>query len=79
MNLSSLEILLIKTYRAVSSPIYSTLNYYNITVFNCRYTPSCSQYAEEAIRKHGVIKGTSLAFRRILRCRPPFGGIDNVP
>lgn len=46
----------------------------------CRFTPTCSQYAVEAIRKHGPIKGLYLAIRRILRCHPWGGsGYDPVP
>jgi putative membrane protein insertion efficiency factor len=46
----------------------------------CPYIPSCSQYAVEAIEKHGVIKGGLLAVWRILRCNPfSKGGIDPVP
>ena len=46
----------------------------------CRFTPPCSQYAVEAIRKHGPIKGLLLAIWRILRCNPWGGsGYDPVP
>ena len=46
----------------------------------CRYTPTCSQYAIEAIKTHGPIKGTWLAIKRILRCNPWGGsGYDPVP
>lgn len=46
----------------------------------CRYVPTCSQYAIEAIRIHGPLKGLSLASRRICRCNPWGGsGIDPVP
>ena len=46
----------------------------------CRYTPTCSQYALEAIRKYGPFKGGYLALRRILRCNPFHpGGYDPVP
>jgi putative membrane protein insertion efficiency factor len=46
----------------------------------CRYQPTCSAYALEALEKHGGIKGGYLAARRILRCHPLGGsGIDNVP
>ena len=46
----------------------------------CIYTPTCSEYAMEAIQKHGVIKGTGLAIWRILRCNPFMkGGYDPVP
>jgi putative membrane protein insertion efficiency factor len=47
---------------------------------SCRFTPSCSQYALEAITRHGVIKGTWLAGRRLVRCHPFHpGGFDPVP
>lgn len=46
----------------------------------CRFTPTCSQYAVEAIRKHGPVKGLLLAIWRILRCNPWGGsGYDPVP
>jgi uncharacterized protein len=46
----------------------------------CRFEPSCSAYAEEAIRRHGAIRGSALAVWRVLRCNP-FGrpGLDPVP
>jgi putative membrane protein insertion efficiency factor len=46
----------------------------------CRFYPSCSHYAEEAIRIHGAAKGSALAVWRILRCGPfTRGGVDHVP
>ena len=46
----------------------------------CRFTPSCSEYAKQALRKHGPIKGLYLAVWRILRCNPWGGsGYDPVP
>ena len=46
----------------------------------CRYTPTCSEYAVQALRKHGPIKGLYLAIKRILRCNPWGGsGYDPVP
>ncbi|MDE6183576.1 MAG: membrane protein insertion efficiency factor YidD [Rikenellaceae bacterium] len=46
----------------------------------CRYVPTCSQYAAEALRKHGLIKGSLLAAKRILSCHPWGGaGYDPVP
>ena len=46
----------------------------------CRYTPTCSQYAVEALQKHGACKGSRLTLRRVCRCHP-FGGsgYDPVP
>lgn len=47
---------------------------------NCRFTPTCSQYAIEALRRHGAVRGTLLALRRLLRCHPWGGsGYDPVP
>ena len=46
----------------------------------CRFIPTCSEYAMEAIQKHGVLKGTGLAIWRLLRCNPFMkGGYDPVP
>ena len=62
---------LLKAYRAVISPIYGQV---------CRYHPSCSAYALEAVTVHGSIKGSWLALRRVLRCHPwTPGGYDPVP
>lgn len=65
-------IFLIKFYRHQISPLKG--------VSSCRFTPTCSQYALEAVEKYGALKGGYLAVRRILRCRP-FGGFgyDPVP
>jgi putative membrane protein insertion efficiency factor len=47
---------------------------------NCRFEPSCSHYAVEALARHGALRGSGLAARRILRCNPWHeGGIDPVP
>ena len=46
----------------------------------CRFVPTCSQYALEAVEKYGALKGSWLAFKRILRCNPFHkGGYDPVP
>ncbi len=64
-------LLLIKFYQQCISPL---------TPAACRFTPTCSQYAKEAILKYGPFKGSWLALKRILRCNP-FGGsgYDPVP
>ena len=47
---------------------------------SCRFTPTCSEYARQALIKHGPVKGLALAIWRILRCNPfSFGGYDPVP
>lgn len=47
---------------------------------SCKFHPTCSAYAREAIERHGVVQGSGLAARRLLRCRPfAPGGIDPVP
>lgn len=47
---------------------------------NCRFQPTCSAYALEALEKHGALRGTGLMLRRVARCHPGGGsGIDNVP
>ncbi len=72
MNLlSRLLILPIRFYQLCISPMFPA---------SCRFTPTCSQYAIEAIRKHGPLKGLWLAIRRLLRCHPWGGsGYDPVP
>jgi len=47
---------------------------------NCRFAPSCSEYAHEAVATHGALKGSWLALRRVSRCHPYHpGGYDPVP
>jgi putative membrane protein insertion efficiency factor len=62
---------LISGYRKLISPMLGA---------NCRFYPSCSAYAQEAIRVHGAGRGTWLAARRLSRCHPFHpGGLDPVP
>ena len=62
---------LLRVYRAVISPLYGNV---------CKFHPSCSAYALEAVRVHGAARGTWLAARRLARCHPwSLGGYDPVP
>jgi uncharacterized protein len=62
---------LIRLYQVIISPILGP---------KCRFTPSCSHYGIEALKKHGVIKGLWLTIKRIGRCHPWGGhGYDPVP
>lgn len=62
---------LIRCYRMCISPWLGS---------NCRFYPSCSEYAREAIEQHGAARGSYLAVRRVLRCHPFHeGGYDPVP
>ena len=62
---------LIRLYQATLSPILPP---------SCRYEPSCSRYAYEAVERHGALRGGWLALKRLARCRPGGGrGVDPVP
>jgi len=64
-------LLLIKIYQNLISPLFPA---------TCRYQPTCSHYAKEALQKHGLFKGGFLAIKRILSCHPWGGsGYDPVP
>lgn len=68
---SLLLILPIRLYQKLISPLFPA---------RCRYYPSCSAYAVESLRTHGVFGGTLLAVWRVLRCNPwSRGGVDKVP
>lgn len=69
--MKSLLLALIRVYQFTLRPLFGA---------NCRFAPSCSEYAAEAIARHGAWKGAGLALRRILRCHPYHpGGYDPVP
>ena len=62
---------LIRVYQVALSPYFGS---------QCRFTPTCSEYAKEAVKQHGALKGSWLAVRRIGRCHPYHpGGHDPVP
>jgi putative membrane protein insertion efficiency factor len=69
--MKALLLLLLRGYQYAISPLLGA---------NCRFYPSCSDYALDAIERHGVVKGTWLALRRVARCHPYHpGGFDPVP
>lgn len=62
---------LLRAYRFAISPLYGQV---------CKYHPTCSAYALEAVETHGAVRGTVMAVRRVLRCHPwSSGGYDPVP
>lgn len=67
---SSIAVILIRAYQLVVSPLLPP---------SCKYHPSCSQYAIDALRQYGILRGTVLAGWRIMRCNPfSHGGHDPV-
>jgi hypothetical protein len=69
--LSNIIILIIKFYQLSISPLFPA---------TCRYTPTCSQYSIEALKKYGIFKGLYLSIKRISSCHPWGGsGYDPVP
>jgi hypothetical protein len=69
--MKNIVLLLIRGYKKALSPLLGQ---------HCRFFPSCSDYAHEAIAKHGLLKGLYLGTRRLLKCHPLHpGGVDPVP
>jgi putative membrane protein insertion efficiency factor len=69
--MSGLLVWVLRAYQLVLSPMLGQ---------NCRFYPSCSNYAIEALRVHGAARGSLLAARRVCRCHPwNEGGVDLVP
>lgn len=67
----NVAIVVLRGYQAVISPLYGDV---------CRYHPTCSHYTLEAIARYGVLAGSVLGVRRLVRCHPwARGGIDDVP
>ena len=61
----------VRLYQLLVSPLFPA---------SCKYHPSCSQYAIDALRVHGLVRGTALTAWRLLRCNPwSYGGVDKVP
>lgn len=71
MNAGRLLIALVRLYRLAISPALAP---------SCRFLPSCSEYAIDALRLHGAAKGSWLSAKRLCRCHPwSAGGVDEVP
>ena len=69
--IARLTVLMIRGYQVTLSPLLPSA---------CRYQPTCSAYAIEAVERHGVVRGVWMGARRILRCHPfARGGYDPVP
>lgn len=70
-NITMLLVMLVKVYQSALSPFFGQ---------QCRFTPTCSHYAVEALQTHGAIKGLLLTVKRLSRCHPwHVGGHDSVP
>jgi putative membrane protein insertion efficiency factor len=69
--MKALLLSMLRGYQYAISPLFGA---------NCRFYPSCSDYACEALERHGALKGSWLALRRVARCHPYHpGGFDPVP
>ncbi|MDQ2821367.1 MAG: membrane protein insertion efficiency factor YidD [Pseudomonadota bacterium] len=69
--MKTILVLILRAYQLVLSPMLGQ---------NCRFYPSCSHYAIEALRSHGAARGSLLSLRRVCRCHPwNEGGLDPVP
>jgi putative membrane protein insertion efficiency factor len=69
--MKTLLLILLRAYQLAISPFLGQ---------NCRFYPSCSEYAAEAVREHGALKGSALTAKRLCKCHPFHpGGVDPVP
>jgi uncharacterized protein len=69
--MSKVLVALLRVYQLIVSPLFGP---------RCKYYPSCSSYAIEAVRTHGALRGMCMAAWRVLRCNPlSDGGLDPVP
>ncbi len=69
--MTSVLVVLVRAYQNLVSPLFPA---------SCRYVPSCSEYAAQALTRHGLVRGAWLSVARVLRCNPwSEGGEDPVP
>jgi len=69
--MTSVLVVLVRAYQRLVSPLIPA---------SCRYVPSCSEYAAQALTRHGLVRGIWLSVARLLRCNPwSKGGEDRVP
>ena len=69
--MATILFLFVRAYQWLVSPLLPR---------SCRFYPSCSEYAAQALRRHGAVRGSSLTVKRLLRCQPWCeGGVDPVP
>ena len=69
--MTSVLVVLVRAYQKLVSPLIPA---------SCRYVPSCSEYAAQALTRHGLVRGVWLSVVRLLRCNPwSEGGEDRVP
>ncbi len=69
--MTSALVVLVRAYQKLVSPLFPA---------SCRYVPSCSEYAAQALTRHGLVRGAWLSMARVLRCNPwSEGGEDPVP
>lgn len=83
-NASRADRILRAYQRWISPPLHALSNSLGVVPAGCRYQPTCSEYAREALEKYGVLRGGRLALRRLLRCHPlarrgDHGCFDPVP
>lgn len=70
----------IRAYQKIFSPKKGILRYFFPSHFGCRFFPTCSEYAIDAVKKYGAARGCFLSLKRILRCHPfCSGGYDPLP
>jgi len=73
--MTKLAVLVIRGYQVLISPVLAA-----VTGIQCRFHPSCSQYALQAVSRHGTVRGSWYALKRLARCHPFHpGGYDPVP